>query len=50
MFDRGCLLLFRQNQTEEGDNVAEGQLHAVLLGEELSHDTGLAGGEQQIQI
>ena len=49
VFDRGCLLLFRQKQAEEGDSVAEGQLHAVLLGQELSQDTGLAWGEQQIQ-
>ena len=50
MFDGGCLLLFRQKQTEGGDSVAEGQLHAVLPGEELSHDTGLAGGEQLIPM
>ena len=27
--------LFIQKQTEEGDSVAEGKLHAVVLGEEL---------------
>jgi len=49
VFDRGCLLLFWQKQAEEGDSVAEVQLHAVLLGQELSQETGLAWGEQQIQ-